>query len=165
MVDGDVGVAAAVKHPAAVGAPRADKRGKNGNLFVCFSLVPGVHIDGERPDLGQVLHHLLLAGVWSVRSWTNQRGGLGSRDQLSTNHSSPVGGEGPVAGEPHAGRHAVIVVAAVPSHSIASSVPVYCVNITCVLLFQISLFQILLFQIILHSRPLVLGDMSEELDV
>ena len=62
-------------------------------------------------------------GGGSVRAWTNQRGVLGSRDQLSTNHSSPVGGEGPVAGEPHAGRHAVIVVAAVPSHSIASSVP------------------------------------------
>ena len=106
-----------------------------------FSLLPGVHIDGERSDLGQVLHHLLLAAVWSVRSWTNQRGGLGSRDQLSTNHSSPVGCEGPVAGEPHAGRHPVIVVAAVPSHSIASSVPVYCVINICVLLFQILNFR------------------------
>ena len=61
-------------------------------LFECICLLPGVHIDGERSDLGQVLHHLLLAGGWSVRSWTNQRRVLGSRDQLSTNHSSPAGG-------------------------------------------------------------------------
>merc|ERR1719410_2292728 len=78
VVDGDVGgVRAALKHAAAVGAPGA-----------------GVYGHGEGPDLGQVLHHLVLV----------------------------VGGEDLVAGEPHAGRHAVVVVLAVSGHTVTGSV-------------------------------------------
>jgi len=68
----------------------------------------GVHGDGERPDLSQVLHHGVLV----------------------------IGGEHVVAGEADTGGHAVIVIGAVSGHSVTRGV-----------------------------RPLVLSDVSKELDV